>query len=409
MTAVTPPPRTIAEPIVTVPDFGVLSIAGFTSLGAGAIHASAIGIHSEHPQAVIAFTVVAALQLGFGALALFRSSRVLALAGVAVNLAALGGWVLAKTAGIDFIDGMERVERLQWADALAATLAATAVIAVVGGLLFARPVHHRLGRGPLSGFGTGVAAISLFGMVLAGSHHHAAGAAGHGGHGTGTAASASHPAGHSAGTGTGATEPASAVPPKPYDPTKPIDLGGVPGVTPEQQARAENLIAITLIRLPQFADTAVAEKAGFHSIGDGGTGREHFVNWDYINDDKVLNPDFPESLVYDTTGGGQKLVSAMFMLPSGSTFDDVPDVGGKLTQWHIHDNLCFTRGKAPKVGGITTNGGPCPAPLEARKPVPMIHVWIVSNPCGPFAALEGIGSGQIKPGEERLCDHAHGG
>jgi hypothetical protein len=40
--------------------------------------------------------------------------------------------------------------------------------------------------------------------------------------------------------------------------------------------------------------------------------------------------------------------------------------------------------------------------------VPMIHVWIVPNPCGPFAALEGIGGGQIKAGQTRLCDHVHG-
>jgi hypothetical protein len=38
----------------------------------------------------------------------------------------------------------------------------------------------------------------------------------------------------------------------------------------------------------------------------------------------------------------------------------------------------------------------------------MIHVWIVPHRCGPFAALEGVGGGQIKAGEERLCDHAHG-
>jgi hypothetical protein len=32
----------------------------------------------------------------------------------------------------------------------------------------------------------------------------------------------------------------------------------------------------------------------------------------------------------------------------------------------------------------------------------------VPHRCGPFAALEGVGGGQIKAGEERLCDHAHG-
>ena len=38
----------------------------------------------------------------------------------------------------------------------------------------------------------------------------------------------------------------------------------------------------------------------------------------------------------------------------------------------------------------------------------MIHVWIRKHPCGPFAALEGIGGGTIAAGETRLCDTAHG-
>jgi hypothetical protein len=38
----------------------------------------------------------------------------------------------------------------------------------------------------------------------------------------------------------------------------------------------------------------------------------------------------------------------------------------------------------------------------------MIHVWITPHKCGPFAALEGVGAGQIEAGEERLCDHRHG-
>ena len=38
----------------------------------------------------------------------------------------------------------------------------------------------------------------------------------------------------------------------------------------------------------------------------------------------------------------------------------------------------------------------------------MLHVWIEPNACGPFAALEGPGAGQILPGQTRLCDTAHG-
>jgi hypothetical protein len=38
----------------------------------------------------------------------------------------------------------------------------------------------------------------------------------------------------------------------------------------------------------------------------------------------------------------------------------------------------------------------------------MVHVWIVPHECGPVAALDGLGAGQIRPDEQRLCDHAHG-
>jgi hypothetical protein len=238
----------------------------------------------------------------------------------------------------------------------------------------------------LEGVGAGQAAVSEQDRTDKCQEHGAHGDD-HSGHGTSTAAD-----------------------PKPYDPTQPIDLSGTPGVTPEQQAVAENLIAITLIRLPQWADYRTAEAAGFHSIGDGATGEEHFINWDWNNDKDWLNPDKPESLVFRPQPDGSKqLVSAMFMLPDTMTLDQVPNMGGALMQWHIHDNLCFTPDKvAPRVAGVTASGGDCNPPLVKFRPSPMIHVWIVPHPCGPFAALEGVGAGQIKPGETRLCDHAHG-
>ncbi len=202
---------------------------------------------------------------------------------------------------------------------------------------------------------------------------------------------------------------AEAPEPVPYDPTKPIDLGGVPGVTPEQQAAAENLVAVNIVRLPQWSDYKVAEAAGFHSIGDGITGTEHFVQWDWINDDVWLDPDHPESLVYQPQpDGSKKLLSAMYMLPTSVDLSEVPDIGGALMQWHIHDNLCYTPGAGTKVAGLTDANGNCTAPLVKHDPAAMIHVWITPHPCGPFAALEGVGAGQIEDGETRLCDHAHG-
>jgi hypothetical protein len=238
-------------------------------------------------------------------------------------------------------------------------------------------------------------------MVAAGSHGHSGGAGGaddgHGDH-----AAPADDSDHAASEG------------RPFDPTMPIDLGGMPGVTPQQQAEAENLLAVTLLRLPQFADPAVAEARGYHSIGDGVTGFEHFVNRDLIDDGQILDPDYPESLVYQRvyrreTGAGLELVAAMSMLERGSTIDDVPDFGGDLIQWHVHDNLCFTPDPAaPRVSSVTPAGQPCPGDTVRGSQVPMLHVWITPHRCGPFAALEGVAGGQVVGGGTRLCDHAHG-
>ena len=197
---------------------------------------------------------------------------------------------------------------------------------------------------------------------------------------------------------------------KPYDPELPIDLGGLEGVTLQQQAFAENLVAATVRDLPQWADLDAVEAAGFHSIGDAGTGHEHYIQWDWIDDDVWLDPDYPESLVFEPQPDGTKLlVSAMYMLPGDYALEDIPDWGGALMQWHVHGDLCFTDDPvAPQVAGLKPIGGTCGPPLVDLVTAPMIHVWIRPHECGPFAALDGIGGGQVLEGEEVLCDHAHG-
>ncbi len=232
------------------------------------------------------------------------------------------------------------------------------------------------------------------------------------GHGAGQAAAddgaRTDQCSHESGDGHGAHDEAQTVP---YDPELPIDLGGVPGVTPQQQAYAENLVAATVRDLPQWADLDAVKAAGFKSIGDASTGHEHFIQWDWIDDDIVLDPDYPESLVFEPQPDGTKtLVSAMFMMPSGTRLDDIPDFGGALMQWHVHGDLCFTdEPDAPLVAGLKPVGTDCAPPLVNGTLAPMIHVWIRKHECGPFAALDGIGAGQVPDGEEHLCDTAHGG
>ena len=193
-----------------------------------------------------------------------------------------------------------------------------------------------------------------------------------------------------------------------------ITLAGFAGVSPDQQSRAEELIYQTRTILPKFATPEIAEEYGFTSIQDASTGVEHYINWSWINDEHELNPNYPESLVFAVgPGGSRTLVSAMYMVGDEYTLETVPDVGGPLTQWHIHNNLCFNQDPkisgSTRVVGVTSEDGPCSFGVKIQ-PNPMLHVWLTPQACGPFAALEGIGAGQIKPGEERLCDevHSHG-
>lgn len=402
---------TTTAPDVDSGGFGPYAMAGFASLGAAAIHAGAIGIHAnDHRQAALVFTALAVLQGAWGVAALVKRDRGLAVAGLILHAGALGGWALAKSGGIGFVDGLEQAEGLGWADVAGAALAALALVFSARGLLVGATGGPEPGaslmRRARPTLAAAVAVTCLLSLSTLDSHSHAPGPA------------AAAPGGgdghnHAPGGGGGPRpgEMAASVPPQPYDPELPIDLSGVAGVTPEQEARAERLLAITLDRLPRFADVAVAESLGFHSIGDGFTGHEHFINWDYIDDDHILNPDYPESLVYevDPITGERTLVSAMFMLATGTSLRDVPDLGGALTQWHIHDDLCFSDDPvAPRVVGVTSVGGTCRGGTEKLDPVPMIHVWITKHPCGPFAALEGVAAGQVAAGETHMCNEAHG-
>ena len=394
MTSTDPEPR--LEPLSL--STGASSVAAVASLAAGAIHAAAIGAHSEQQQVVLTFTVLAVLQLGWGVAALMLPGRRwIAGVGAVVNGAAVVGWLLAKTSGIGFITGLEESETLQLADTSAAALALLAGFIAARELLDAeRSERARAGRSrpllPVALFP--IMVLTVASMLSTGSHSHADG---HGHDGT---------------TGDGHAHTAA---PKvePFVADDPIDLSGIEGVSASEQAEAEDLLRKTLDRLPQFSDVSSLNDHGFYSIGDGLTGAEHYMNWEYVNDDVLLDPNRPESLVVRNEGGKKTLVAAMFMLPEGSTMDDIPEVGGPLIQWHVHNNLCLTDDPvAPTLAFGDLRVGAeceCPPPNSKRGNVPMVHVWIVDHPCGPFAALDGIAGGQVAEGEEVLCteEHAH--
>lgn len=204
---------------------------------------------------------------------------------------------------------------------------------------------------------------------------------------------------------------------KPYNPTDGIDLSGTPGVTAAQQHAAEQLLRDSLRDLPHWASQNTAYAEGYRTIGDALTGDEHMINWSYVNDNTVLNSKKPEALVYKIRSGQPPLLeAAMYLLKPTDRFTDIPPLfQSPLTQFHVHTNLCFvqrntTDGVAQyTVAGLTDASGNCQSGQIKFPPVPMIHAWIVANPCGPFSALEGVGAGQTENGGPANCDRLHAG
>jgi hypothetical protein len=370
---------------------GWTMVAASASVGAGLVHGAVIGVHGDDRTLVWMFSVAALVQCGLGVALFVRPTRSLLAVASAANLAAVVTWVLSRTIGIGFVTSLKVVEPVGLTDGLCAVLGVIAVVASLAALRRA-PVVAFPALGSLSlPVLLATALLTLPALISAPSHSHAAGAA------------HVHP-----GTSAAAATATAAATVRPFDPSQPIDLSGTPGVTKAEQKRAEALLKATLTKLPQFADPAVATAAGYHSIGDGMTGHEHFIKWDSISDTTFFDPDHPESLVYRNRNGQLTLEAAMFLLPPTYTLDTVPDVGGSLTQFHIHDNLCFGGDPAaPRVVGLTAPDGTCRFGTKFPSS-PMFHVWIKPNVCGPFAALEGAGAGQVKTGEARSCDHTHG-
>jgi len=376
-----------------------LAMAALASAGAGLVHAAASGTHNSDRAVALVFGAMAAVHLAWAGGALLRPRRDVAVGGMVVNGVALAAWALSRTRGLPVLDGFAGQAEVGTQDVLGAVLAGLAVLGA--GVSLSSP---RTAKAPnlLAGSMAGVLVLALAIPAMAAPHEHGAA-----GHGAGDTAVHGH-AGTAPGdvVGMAGVDHHRAVVAVPYDPAKPIDLGGRPGVTPEQQAEAENLVSVTLVGLPQWSDPEYALANGFHTIGDGFTGTEHFINDDFMNDDVILDPDKPESLVWDVSGGKRTLAAAMYMEKPGTELADVPTIGGDLVQWHVHSNLCYN--PEGLVRGVTDGAGNCPIGLVKPAETPMVHVWIRKHGCGPFAALEGIGGGDILPGQERLCDEAHG-
>jgi hypothetical protein len=377
----------------------LLLVAAVASAAAGLVHAAAAGSHNEIASLARLFALAAALQLGWAALVVIHPKRWLAGAGMAVNASMVLAWAMSRTVGWPVIEAMSTPSSVGASDLVAVALAVVATVAA-GAAWIGVQLPRAVAAAPVSALAT----VLLLGaavpaMAADDSHDH-----GHGGdhahHADGDHADGDHGDGDHADHGDGVHADGDHAPGEhddghghdgagsAYDHSDPIISFDDPRLTANQRAAAIALYDDVVREMARFSDPASVEAEGYQSIGDGVTGFEHFSHPELRMDPITLDPRRPESLVFRINADGTKeLVTAMFIMPPGRTIDDVPDIAGTLTTWHDHQDLCWM---GNRVVGVTSTPGEC-AFGEFRVGQPMMHVWLVPHPCGPFAGLEGHG------------------
>lgn len=428
-------------------------VAAIGSAGAGLVHATAVGSHSEEQSLVWLFALCAIAQVGVAGAALLSPRRRVLLGLGLVNAAAFGCWALSRTVGLPAPAALHEVESVGTSDLIGALFALLAVGAAIA--YVARPASKRvLGPAWTVLALVGALALSVPALAAGAGHHHdhnEAGAHPHDDHagpdhvdhashqdathdhasaevagvaiqhdhsvldahehstvadpGAGHANHPSHATADPGHTDHPVTDPGHAHPPTtdpgqptttdpvhthpPTTPTGPIVSVSDPRLTPQQRDAATRLLFTTLAGMSRFTDVASVEAAGYRSIGDSITGFEHFVNWTYYADGVEMDPDRIESMVFRVENGTKRLVSGMYILNPGKTMNDVPDIASTFTVWHDHQDLCW----------LTVGGSPRVVGLTRPDgscaigafigTPPMIHVWKEPQTCGPFAGIEG--------------------
>ena len=163
------------------------------------------------------------------------------------------------------------------------------------------------------------------------------------------------------------------------------------GVTGAQLQAALQLIEATKAAVAKYADRQAAIDAGYQPMEPEGLAIMHYVNPSYFSDADVLRPEHVQSLIYFNSTRGPVLIGAMYIMPRLGM--PGPEIGGSLTIWHKHSNLCFDRTTGVIVAfthdgsaDISDKSGTCPRGSSNRSTPEMLHVWLIENPDGPFGS-----------------------
>lgn len=184
-----------------------------------------------------------------------------------------------------------------------------------------------------------------------------------------------------------------------------------PGTPPtlEQQHAATDLVERSFEAALRhgWADEKKGLADGYYVIGKHGHEKLHYLNDAYLLDDRLLDPDHPEVLMYAGPDGARELVAFMFMARTRTEWG--PQIGGPLSVWHYHVYAriqCAIKGMVPR--GFVDDPRDCKerqAEAVHRSPE-MMHVWLIPRQGGPFATDMGLDeSGLSKLIEARRKEH----
>ncbi|HET9896619.1 MAG TPA: hypothetical protein VFQ44_16950 [Streptosporangiaceae bacterium] len=363
------------------------------SIATSVIHFAVAGEHfAEYWLFGVFMLVTAWLQLLFAVAAVARPSRLLLRLGAVLNTGIIAVYIVTRTAGDVIGPTPNEVEPFGFGDGLCTVLE---VIVVAGCVwLLAAKLGQRLQRRKL-GLMTatiGAAAAILLSvalldggpeMVMASSAAaQAAGPAAAGQAGVGAAPASIELATRSPAGNITMPSPGMQMAPG-MKMASSAQCATAP--TAAQQKAAVSLVNAAWAGARRFRSLAVAKAAGYRPITPTGAPVVHYLNRGYylstVLGGPVLNTADPQSLVYANTPKGAVLAAAMYITaPHGAT----PQPGGCLTQWHVHTNLCLSRGLGV-VGELDQANPACPAGSENVVTPAMMHVWFVPIPGGPTA------------------------
>jgi len=143
--------------------------------------------------------------------------------------------------------------------------------------------------------------------------------------------------------------------------------------TEAEHEAADTVYGELLAAMEPYRDPEVARADGYQ-VGEIHGTSYHAQNPALIGDGRILDPRYPESLIYAESIDGPVLVGVMFEMDALT--DPGPQIGGPITVWHSHENICFSL--APLALAGLSPYGVCPVgSVNIPATGEMLHAWVM--------------------------------